>query len=146
MENIILRKLEEEKNKYFKKNSVIGNSNFTDDDTIFYENIMNHLILYKLMKNYSSVPDMIIDFIENLKIVDSKYIYKSILDNIQSEYLEKEYGKFIPSKEMLDAIIKYTRDEKVCILGDDYNFLIYLLKNKGINNVFKYKKIYNLMF
>ena len=165
--------LEEEKDKYIKNldkdsksfSSYI-NDTYTDDEIIFYENTINHLILYKLMKIYSAVPDMIINFFENkylefldisfylpkldinnfnilqeddVDVIKNQFKFYNILHDIKYKYVEKEYGKFIPSKKMLDNIIKYTQGEKICILGDDSNFLLYLLKNKGINNICKYK-------
>ena len=153
MDNIILKKLEEEKNKYtksldknFKDFSSYINETYKNNDIIFYENTINQLILYKLMKNYSAVPDMIIDFIgkqiiTTLNILLDEYDKNDvILEELQYKYVEKIYGKFIPSKRMLNNIIKYTQGENICILGDKFNFLIYLLKSKGVYNIHKYKK------
>ena len=151
MENNILKKLEEEKDKYLKnldKNfesfSSYINYKYLSKDAIFYENTINYLILYKLMKNYSAVPDMIIDFIQNQNIDDiqdfenNKNIYSNILKEIQVKYVEKEYSKFIPNKKILNNIIENTKGKKICILDDGSNFLKYILKYKDINDIVKY--------
>ena len=95
MENAILEKLEEEKNKYVKKlnknfeslSSYI-NDKYVSKNAIFYENIINHLILYKLMKNYSAVPDMIINFIEKKIYLIYRIVHLIYIINIQKYHMK----------------------------------------------------------
>ena len=165
MEELFLR-LENVKNKYVKKLDPnyddfeeYLDEKYASKNAIFYLNVLNQIIIFKLLRNYDNVPDKIIDFFEkqNFKLLPdcvplakgTKKISEEehdrnqnkhcdILREIRKKYVGDVYGKFIPSNGMLDLIYKYTKDKKVSILADKPNFLKYILRRKYQTDIHNY--------
>ena len=157
----ILRRLENERIKFINRKTdseydsldkyLEENKKLYKFDIKDYNYILNCLIIFKLMKNFSAVPNMIIDFCNNpyKNIKDNfeikynydnpKYMYYDhLIYDIKTYYIDEEYGNFIPSKETLENLLKFIKNKKISILSDNDNFLKYILKNNGIIDIVNY--------
>ena len=156
MRQEILSKLEDDKKNYLLKlKSEFDNfddyidSKYQRDDADYYSNTLNLIILFKLMKHYDDVPDKIISFFEKNKLICHDYDILSknptnpekckILEEIRTNYIDHEYGKFIPTFYMLDTIYNHIKGKKVCILAENPKFLKYLFLNKYDIKISNYK-------
>ena len=76
MSKKILEQLKVEKKKYVKKLDSKFNdfdeyidSKYSKQEADFYSNVLNQLIIFKLIKNYDGIPDQIIDFLKSMILI-----------------------------------------------------------------------------